>query len=68
VSIHFVFEIRWKNKYHTVGTVPKYNKKKCKKRQKRHPYPTKIHDRTLTWLDTGTSIKSSMGPKQTNNI
>jgi len=48
-----------KKKYHTVGTVPKFNKKNCKKRQKRHPYHTKIHDRTLSWLDTGTSIKSS---------
>jgi hypothetical protein len=56
------------NKYHTVGRVPKYNKNKCKKRQKRHPYHTKIQDRTLSWLDTSTSIKSSMGPKQTNTI
>jgi hypothetical protein len=32
-------------------------KKKIKKRQKRHPYHKKIHNRTLTWLDTSTSIK-----------
>jgi len=37
-------------KYHTVGTAPNSNRKIVKR--------GKIHDRSLSWLDTGISIKS----------
>ena len=41
-------------KYHTVGTIPKkYTKKEAKS-----ILLTQIHDRSLSWLGTGTSIKS----------
>ena len=44
-------------KYHTVGTVPKPNRK-IEESSKIDTSNTQIHDRSLYWLDTGTSIKS----------
>jgi hypothetical protein len=42
--------------YHIVGIVPNYNRKKVEKGQIDTPN-TQIHDRSLFWLATGTSIK-----------
>jgi hypothetical protein len=44
-------------KYHTVGTVPKSNIK-IVERGKIDTHNTKIYDRSLSVLGTGTSIKS----------
>jgi len=44
-------------KYHTVGIVPKSNIKIIERGKIDTPN-TKIHDRSLSWLGTGTSIKS----------
>jgi hypothetical protein len=43
--------------YHTVGTVPKSNRKVVK-RDKFDTPSTEIHDRRPSWVSTGTSIKS----------
>ena len=43
-------------KYHTVVTVPK-SYTKIVERDKINTPNTQIHDRALTWLSTGTSIK-----------
>jgi hypothetical protein len=40
-----------------VGTVPKY-KKKIVERGKMDTFNTQIHDRSLSWNGTGTSIKN----------
>ena len=45
------------NKYHTVETVLKPNIK-IVERDKLDTSNTQIHDRSLSWLGTGTSIKS----------
>ena len=53
-------------KYHTVGTILKYHTVgtilnsniKIIKRGKIYTSSTQIHDHLLSWLDTGTSIKS----------
>ena len=44
-------------KYHIVGTVPKYNRK-IVKRGKFDTPNTQKHDRAPTWLGTCTSIKN----------
>jgi hypothetical protein len=41
--------------YHNVGRVTKFNRKMVKKSI---PSDTQIHDRSLSWLDICTSIKS----------
>ena len=43
-------------KYHTVGTVPKFNRK-IQYRGKTDTPNTQIHDNSLSWLGTVTSIK-----------
>jgi hypothetical protein len=43
--------------YHTLGTVPKSNKN-ITESDKIDILNTQIHDRSLSWLGTGTSIKS----------
>jgi hypothetical protein len=45
------------NKYHTVGTVPKSNRK-IVERDKIDTSNTQIHDLSLFWLATGTPMKS----------
>jgi hypothetical protein len=45
------------NKYHTVGTVQKYNRK-IVDRGKIVTAKTHTHDRSLSWLGKDTSIKS----------
>jgi len=45
-----------KKKYHAVGTVLKSNRKVVE-RVKIDNSNTQIHDRSLYWLGTGTSIK-----------
>ena len=44
-------------KYHTVGIIPKSNIKIVERGKIVTPN-TQIHDRSLSWLDTGTSITS----------
>jgi hypothetical protein len=44
-------------KYHTVGTIPKSNIKIVERGIMYIPN-TQMHDRLLSWLDTGTSIIS----------
>jgi hypothetical protein len=44
-------------KYHTVGKVPKYNTKIVEKGKLNTPNK-QIHYHSLSWLGTGTSIKS----------
>jgi hypothetical protein len=44
-------------KYHIVGAVPKSNIK-ISARGKIDTPNTQVHDRTISWLDTGTSIRS----------
>jgi len=44
-------------KYHTVGTISKFNRKIVESGTINIPN-TEIHDCTLSWLSTGTSIKS----------
>ena len=44
-------------KYHTVTTVLKFNRKIAERGKIDSPY-TQIHDRSLSWLGTGTTIKS----------
>ena len=43
--------------YHTVGTFPKSNRKIVEK-GKINTLSTQINDHSLSWLSTGTSIKS----------
>jgi hypothetical protein len=47
-------------KYHTVGTIPKSDIK-IVERGKMDTPNTEIHDRSLSWLDTGTSKKKMVG-------
>ena len=44
-------------KYHTVGTVPQFNAKMVEMGKINTPN-RHIHDRSLSWLETGTSILS----------
>jgi hypothetical protein len=44
-------------KYHTVTTVLKFNGKIAERGKIDSPY-TQIHDHSLSWLGTGTTIKS----------
>ena len=44
-------------KYHTVRTIQKSNLK-IVERGKNDPPNKQIHDRSISWLGTGTSIKS----------
>jgi len=44
-------------KYHTVGTIPKSDIKIIESGKIDAPN-AQMHDRLLSWLDTGTSIKS----------
>jgi len=53
----YVLKCKKKQKYHMVGTVPKSNRK-IVQRDKIDIPNTQIHDRSLLWLGTGTSIKS----------
>ena len=46
-------------KYHTVGTIHKSDIK-IVERGKMDTPNTEMHDRSLSWLDTGTSMKSFM--------
>ena len=46
-----------RTKCHTVGTVPKF-KNNIVERDKIDTTNTQIHDRSLSWLDTDTSIKT----------
>ena len=45
-------------KYHTVDTIPKFNRKIFKKKQNRYPN-IQIHDHLLSFPGMGTSIKSN---------
>ena len=47
-------------KYHTVRTVLKYNRK-ILERGKIDTINTQIHDRSLSWPSTGTSIERFLG-------
>jgi hypothetical protein len=49
--------IKWNQKYNTVGTILKSNIK-IVERGKIHGHKTQEHDRSLSWLGTGTSTKS----------
>ena len=49
--------IKWKTRYHSVETMPKSNIKVVERGKIDTP-GTKIFDRTLSLLGTGTSIKS----------
>ena len=44
-------------KYHTIGTKSKSNRK-IVERDTIHNTNSEIHDRSHSWLDTGSSIKS----------
>ena len=46
-----------KKKYHTVGTVPNSNRKIVERGTTDTPN-RQLHDRSLSWLGTGISIKS----------
>jgi len=46
-----------RKKCHTVGTVPKF-KNNIEERDKIDTTNTQIHDRSLSWLGTDTSIKT----------
>jgi len=49
--------IKWKTKiYHTVGTIPKSNIKVVERGNLDTPN-IQTHDRSFSWLDTGTTIK-----------
>ena len=48
---------KMKKKYHTVGAIPKSNIKIVERRKVDTPN-THIHDSSLSWFGTGTSIKS----------
>ena len=50
------------NKYHTVGTIPKSNRKIVEK-GKPDTCSTQIYDSSLSWLGNGTSIKKNGGVK-----
>ena len=50
-------------KYHTVETVSKSKIKIIKRGQFDTPY-TQIHDRSLSWFGTGTSIKIGLNKRQ----
>ena len=50
-------QVKNEKKTHTVITIPKSNIKIVKRDKFDHP-STHIHDHTLTWHGTGTSIKS----------
>jgi len=57
MTIVFVIDNKMKDKkYHTYVTVPKSNRK-IVERGKLDTPDTKIHDHSLSWLDTGTSIE-----------
>jgi len=45
-------------KYHTVGTVPKSNKKIVETETKPISLDTHVRRRSLSWLGTGTSVTS----------
>jgi hypothetical protein len=51
-------DIMKNTKYHTVGTIPKSIKTIVERVKIETPNNTQIHDRSLSWLDTGTSITS----------
>ena len=52
-----VYEIKWKTiKYHTVETFLIPNRKSHRKRQ-RATHDIQIHEYSLSWVGTGTSIK-----------
>jgi len=56
-TIKFI-KMKNKNKKNTtVGTIPKFNRK-IVERGKIDTSRTQIHDHSLSWLGTGTSIKS----------
>ena len=48
------------NMYHTAGTISKSNRK-ITERGKIYTPNTQIHEHSLSWLGTGTSIKSGRG-------
>jgi len=48
-------------RYHTVGTIPKSIKTIVERVKIETPNNTQIHDNSLSWLGTGTSIKSGGG-------
>jgi len=51
--------VKWKTwKYHTVGTVPKFNRKMIENGQI-YALNIQIHDRSRSWLGTVTSVKRS---------
>ena len=49
--------MKTKIKFHAVGTVPKTSRKFVKRGKIDNPR-TEVHDRSLSWFGTGTSIKS----------
>jgi hypothetical protein len=51
-----------KKKYYTVGTVPKFNGKTVES-GKIDTSNRWIHENSLSWFGTGTSIKKSVGVK-----
>jgi len=53
-------------KYHTVRTVLKYNRK-IVERGKIDTINTQIHDRSLSWPSTGTSIERFLGSLEVNS-
>jgi hypothetical protein len=59
-DIPLMIHVHANRKYHTIGTVPKSNRK-IVERSNIDASNTHIHDRSLSWLDTETSIKSGGG-------
>ena len=49
-----------RKEYYTVGSVPKYNR--IKTEPKSLFLTMHIHDRSLSWLGTATSIKRAISP------
>jgi hypothetical protein len=56
LSYRTSYKIFKKQKYHTVGTIPK-SERKIVERDKIDSPNTQIHECSLSWLATGTSMK-----------
>jgi cell division protein FtsL len=57
LSVSTFMMFKQQKTYHTVGTIPKSNIEIVEK-GKIDTSKTQIHDCSLSWLETGTSIKS----------
>ena len=58
LSYRTSYKIKKKQKYHTVGTIQK-SERKIVERDKIDSPNTQIHECSLSWLATGTSMKKN---------